>query len=65
MKMFSFIFLSLVLGGAIAAYIKIPKNEETAGIIKLCKFIIGIMILTLVILFGLAMVGSTTSIKLF
>lgn len=65
MKMFGFVFISLLLGGAIAAYIKLPKDEETQGVIKLFKFVIGIMALTLIGLFTFAIFGSTTSIKLF
>ena len=65
MKMMGFVFMALLLGGAIAAYIKLPKDEETKGVIKLFKFAIAIMALTLITLFTLAIFGSTTSIKLF
>jgi hypothetical protein len=54
-----------MLGAAIAAYIKLPKDEETKGVIKLFKFTIVIMAMTLFTLFTIAIFGSTTSIKLF
>ena len=63
--MFGFVFLALLLGGAIAAYIKLPKDDETKFAIKTAKFVIGIMVLTLIAMFGFALIGSTTSIKLF
>ncbi len=63
--MFGFILIALLLGGIIAAYIKLPKDEETKGAIKLFKFVIAIMTLTAIGLFTLAIFGSTMSIKLF
>ena len=65
MKMFGFVIGALILGAAIAAYIKLPKDEETKGVIKLFKFVIVIMAITLLTLFTIAIFGSTTSIKLF
>ena len=63
--MFGFVIGALILGAAIAAYIKLPKDEETKGVIKLFKFVIVIMAITLITLFTIAIFGSTTSIKLF
>lgn len=63
--MFAFVMGALILGAAIAAYIKLPKDEETKGVIKLFKFVIVIMAITLLTLFTIAIFGSTTSIKLF
>jgi multisubunit Na+/H+ antiporter MnhB subunit len=63
--MFAFVIGALMLGAAIAAYIKLPKDEETKGAIKLFKFTIVIMAMTLFTLFTVAVFGSTTSIKLF
>ena len=64
MKMFGFVIGALILGAAIAAYIKLPKDEETE-VIKFFKFVIVIMAITLFTLFTIAIFGSTTSIKLF
>ena len=63
--MFGFVIGALILGAAIAAYIKLPKDEETKGVIKVFKFTIVIMAITLFTLFTFAVFGSTTSIKLF
>ena len=65
MKMFGFVLIALLLGGTIAAYIKLPKNDETKSVIKLFKFVIVIMTLTLFTLFGIAVLSSGNSIKLF
>jgi multisubunit Na+/H+ antiporter MnhB subunit len=63
--MIGFVIGALFLGAAIVAYIKLPKDEETKGVIKLFKFVIAIMAMTLFTLFTVAIFGSTTSIKLF
>jgi hypothetical protein len=65
MKMFGFVLASLLLGGAIAAYIKLPKDDDTKAVIKLIKFFIAIMVLTLGMFFSIAVLGSGNSIKLF
>lgn len=65
MKMFGFIFITLLIGAAIAAYIKIPKDDDTKFVINTIKFFIGIMVLSLFTIFVFASLGSTTSIKLF
>lgn len=65
MKMLSFVLTALVLGGAIAAYIKLPKDQETKLMINTVKFVIAVMSLTLVMMFILATASSTTTIKLF
>lgn len=63
--MLSFVLTALVLGGAIAAYIKLPKDQETKLMINTVKFVIAVMSLTLVMMFILATASSTTTIKLF
>lgn len=65
MKMFGFVLMALLLGGAIAAYIKLPKDDETKSVIKLFKFVIVIMTLTLFTFFSIAVLSSGNSIKLF
>ena len=63
--MFGFVIGALILGAAIAAYIKLPKDEETKEVMKFFKFVIVIMAITLFTLFTIAIFGSTASIKLF
>lgn len=63
--MFGFILASLSIGGMIAGYIMLPKDDMTKFVINTIKFIIFTMTLTLIGLFTLAMLGSTTSFKLF
>ena len=63
--MFTFVLIAIILGGAIVAYIKMPKDAQTKPVIKLIKFTTAIMALTLLALFTFAVIGSTTSIKLF
>jgi hypothetical protein len=65
MKMLGFILISFLLGGGIAAYIKLPKTEDTKNAIQLIKFFIVIMSMTLFVLFTFAVFSSTMSIKLF
>lgn len=65
MKMFGFVLAALLLGAAIAAYIKLPKDDDTKAVIKLIKFFIAIMVLTLGVFFSIAVLGSSNSIKLF
>lgn len=57
--------MALLVGAAIAAYIKMPKTDEAKNVIQLLKFVIVIMAATLIALFFAAVFGSTTSIKLF
>lgn len=65
MKMFGFVLMALVIGGAIAAYIKLPRDDNAKFVIKTAKFVLGVMILTLITTFVFAIIGSTISIKLF
>lgn len=65
MKMAGFILMSVFLGLLIAAYIKLPKDSETLNTIRLFKFVIFTVAMTIVGLFTLAMFGSSTSFKLF
>lgn len=65
MKMIGFGLLVVAIGLAIAAYIKLPKTEENTKLIKLFKFVVGIIVLSAIGIFTLAALGSTTSIKLF
>ena len=57
--------MASLVGAAIAAYIKMPKTDKTKNVIQLLKFVIVIMVATLLTLFTAAIFGSTTSIKLF
>lgn len=65
MKMAGFVLMSFLLGTAIAVYIKLPKDEETLNVIRLVKFVIFTISMTVIGLFTLIMFGSATSIKLF
>lgn len=65
MKMFGFMFAAILLGLVIAAYIKLPKDEATLNTIRLFKFVIFVIAMTIVGLFTMAMFGSAVSFKLF
>jgi energy-converting hydrogenase Eha subunit A len=64
-KMLGFVMAALSLGVVIAVYLKLPKDDEMKKLVSITKYVIFVMALTLIGLFTLAMVGSTTSFKLF
>jgi len=64
-KMMGFVFMALLLGGAIAAYIKLPKDEETTRNVRLFKFVIVVMALTMIGLFLLGAFTADITFKLF
>lgn len=65
MKMIGFAIMAIVLGGAVAAYILMPKDEDTVRTVGIIKFVLAVISLTMVGLFTLAMISSSTSFKLF